>query len=71
MALVENQHHAENLPPQAVRNSLCDAETVSVRMLSSSVSTLFVPQRVRRINPGGDLVPYFSNSSELFVTHNL
>ena len=61
----------ENLPPQAVRNSLCDAETVSVRMLSSSVSTLFVPQRVRRINPGGDLVPYFSNSSELFVTHNL
>ena len=34
-------------------------------------STLFVPQRVRDLIPGGDLVPYFNNSSELFVTRNL
>ena len=61
----------EDLPSQTVRNALCDPVTVSVRMLSDSASTLFVPQRVRELTPGGDLVPYFSNSSELFVTRNL
>jgi len=61
----------EDLPAPAVRNALCDPVTVSVRMLSDSASTLFVPQRVRDLIPGGDLVPYFSNSSELFVTRNL
>lgn len=61
----------EDLPSQTVRNALCNPETVSVRMLSDSASTLFVPQRVRELAPGGDLVPYFSNSSELFVTRNL
>lgn len=61
----------ENLPPLTVRNALCDPVTVSVRMLSDSASTLFVPQRVRELFPGGDLVPYYSNSSELFVTRNL
>lgn len=61
----------ENLPPPSVRNALCEPVTVSVRMLSESASTLFVPQRVRELYPGGDLVPYFSNSSELFITRNL
>ena len=61
----------EDLPPMNVRNALCDPVTVSVRMLSDSASTLFVPQRVRDLSPGGDLVPYFSRSSELFVTRNL
>lgn len=61
----------EKLPPPSVRNALCEPATVSVRMLSESASTLFVPQRVRELFPGGDLVPYFSNSSELFITRNL
>ena len=61
----------EDLPPLNLRNSLCDPVTISVRMLSESASTLFVPQRVRNLTPGGDLVPYFANSSELFVTRNL
>ena len=61
----------EKLPPSPVRNALCDPVTISVRMLSESASTLFVPQRVRELYPGGDLVPYFSNSSELFITRNL
>lgn len=61
----------ENLPSPSVRNALCEPVTVSVRMLSESASTLFVPQRVRELYPGGDLVPYFSNSSELFITRNL
>ena len=69
----------EALPPLNIRNALCDPVTISVRMLSDNdsnastqfSSTLFVPQRVRDLIPGGDLVPYFNNSSELFVTRNL
>ncbi len=61
----------EDLPSLTVRNALCDPAAISVRMLSDSASTLFVPQRVRDLVPGGELVPYFSNSSELFVTRNL
>ena len=69
----------EELPPLNIRNALCDPVTISVRMLSDDdsntstqfSSTLFVPQRVRDLIPGGDLVPYFNNSSELFVTRNL
>ncbi len=61
----------EDLPSETVRNSLCKPVSVSVRMLSDSASTLFVPQRIRELVPGGDLVPYFSNSSELYATRNL
>ena len=61
----------QNLPPESIRNALCDPLQVSVRMLSDSASTLFVPQRVRALTPGEELVPYFANSSELFVTRNL
>lgn len=66
-ALLFDQH----LPARTVHNALCDPLTVSVRMLSDSASTLFTPQRVRDLSPGGELVPYFSNASEIFVTRNL
>ena len=59
------------LPAETVRNAQCDPAAVSVRMLSDSASTLFAPQRVRELNPGGELVPYFSNASEIFITRNL
>ena len=59
------------LPPETVLNALCEPYTVSVRMLNNSASTLFVPQRIRELKPGGELVPYFSNSSEVFITRNL
>ena len=62
----------EDLPRPSVRNALCESASVSVRILrKDNASTLFVPQRLRQISPGGDLVPYFSNSSELFATRNL
>ena len=61
----------QDLPPAGVQNSLSDPVTVSVRMLTDSASTLFVPQRVRELIPGGETVPYFSNSSEIFITRNL
>lgn len=59
------------LPNEAVQNSLCTPATVSVRMLTDSASSLFVPQRIRELTPGGGMIPYFSGSSELFVTRNL
>ena len=61
----------ETLPPASVQNSLSEPVRVSVRMLSGSASTLFVPQRVRELTPGGEMVPYFSNASEIYITRNL
>ncbi|MCH5288134.1 MAG: transglutaminase domain-containing protein [Christensenellaceae bacterium] len=52
-------------------SSLMRTTTISVRMLTDSMSSLFVPQRVRQLSPGGDLVPYFNVGSEIFVTRNL
>ena len=46
-------------------------QTVSIRMLDGSASSLFVPQRIRSLNPGGELVPYFNSGSEVFVTRDL
>lgn len=43
----------------------------SVRLLNEKASTLFVPQAIRELRPGGNLVPYFNASSEIFITRNL
>jgi len=59
------------LPAEAVQNTLCTPSNISVRMLSDSASTLFVPQRIRELSPGGGIVPYFSRASEVFITRNL
>ena len=61
----------QHLPPEGLATSLTEPMTVSVRMLSAGASTLFVPQRIREFRAGGDLVAYFSLSSELFNTRNL
>lgn len=55
----------------AAENSLLQPTLIAVRMLRDSTSTMFVPQRIRELSPGGDLVPYFNNSSEVFATRNL
>ena len=44
---------------------------VSVQMLDSNASSLFVPQRVRSLSPGGELIPHFNTGSEIFVTRDL
>lgn len=44
---------------------------IIVRMLDGSASTLFVPQRVRRLSAEGELVTYFNAGSEIFTTRNL
>lgn len=59
------------LPPQSVQSAFDQTYTVTVRMESDSMSTLFVPQRIRELKPGTNMVPYFSNSSEIFITRNL
>ena len=48
-----------------------EAVTVRVRMEGDSYSNLFVPQRVRSLSVGGDLVPYFNLASEVFATRDL
>ena len=52
-------------------STLMAQETVTVRMVAGSASTLFVPQRVRTLTPGGDLVPHFNASGEIFITRDL
>lgn len=51
--------------------SLLTTQTLQVRMLQDSASTLFVPQRLRSLSAEGSLTPYFNASSELFATANL
>ena len=71
---MESNRHSlfdQGLPPESISNSLSKTETVRIRMLNESASTLFVPQRVRELIPGADLVPYFSDASEIFITRNL
>ncbi len=45
--------------------------TLSIRMLGESASSMFVPQRLRSLEPEGDLTPYFNIGSEVFATRNL
>lgn len=48
-----------------------ETRTASITMLHDMPSTLFVPQRLRDITLGSDMVAYFNASSELFITHDL
>lgn len=48
-----------------------DPVSFSIRILNEKASTLFVPQAIRELRPGGNLVPYFNASSEVFITRNL
>lgn len=61
----------QNLPADGLASALTKEADVSVRMLRDSASTLFVPGRVRQIRTGGELVPYYTNSAEIFATRNL
>lgn len=56
-----------NLP----REERIEAQEASVTVLENMASTLFVPQRLRTLTPGPDMVPYFNASSEVFITRDL
>ena len=47
------------------------AQRFSVQFASSGASTLFVPQRIRSLETGEHMTPYFNQGSEIFLTRNL
>lgn len=61
-----------NLPPESLSAiTLLQPSQVTVRMLDKGASTLFLPQRVRSLSVSGDMVPYFNDASEVFITRDL
>lgn len=57
----------ENLPA----TERVESRGASVTMLTEMPSTLFVPQRIKELSPGPDMVAYFNASSEVFITRDL
>ncbi len=62
-----------NLPNASLNGAttILAPQTVSVTMQSAGASTLFTPQRVRDLATKSDMVVYFNNASELFITRDL
>ncbi len=62
-----------NLPNAnlAGATALLAPQSVSVTIETASASTLFTPQRVKDLAAQSDMVVYFNNASELFVTRDL
>ena len=56
------------LPEEGLRTA---EEEASVLLLNSLPSTLFVPQRLRKLSLAEGMVAYLNASSELFITRNL
>ncbi|MBQ7867816.1 MAG: transglutaminase domain-containing protein [Clostridia bacterium] len=63
----------ESLPPQAVRSAstMLDQHAVTVQMQNTAASTVFSPVFLRRFSAQSDMVGYFNESSELFITRDL
>jgi len=63
----------ESLPPASVRSAspLLDQYAVNVQMQDVSTSTIFTPVFLRRFSAQGDMVAYFNEASELFITRDL
>lgn len=54
------------------KSAVMKESQVTVRMVSGSASTLFVPQRVRALDMlSSGMVPYFNSASEIFITRDL
>lgn len=70
---LRTQTFNQDLPAlqDAADASLLVPRTLQVRMLRDSASTMFVPQRLRLLEPEGSLTPYFNGASEVFATANL
>ena len=51
--------------------SILAPQTITVTMETGSASTLFTPQRVKELATKSDMVVYFNNASELFITRDL
>ncbi len=63
----------EEYPSESVRSAsnLMDEKAITVQMQNAAVSTIFSPLFLRSLNMAGDMVPYFNDASELFITRDL
>ncbi len=63
----------EDLPSEAIQRSstLFDQKAVNIQMQNNTASTLFTPLYLRKLNTQSDMVAYFNDSSELFITRDL
>ena len=52
-------------------SSFLSRQKVSVTMKNAGTSTLFTPQRLKDLSTRNDMVVYFNNASELFITRDL
>lgn len=63
----------ELLPSEAIRKAsgLLDEKAVAVQIQNRAASTVFTPLFLRSLNTSSDMVPYFNDASELFITRDL
>ena len=63
----------ESLPPQSVRgaSTILDQKAVTVQMQDTATSTVFTPAFLRRFSAQSDMVGYFNEAGELFITRDL
>jgi len=63
----------ESLPPPSVRgaSTMLDQHAVTVQMQDTATSTVFAPAFLRRFSAQSDMVAYFNESGELFITRDL
>lgn len=62
----------EQLPrDEALLSDNYELAHINVTMANPATSTLFLPQRVRRLNMTWNMIPYFNESSEIFITRDL
>ena len=70
---LRQQVFLENLPPDSVQgaSTLLDRQAVSVQMQNTATSTVFAPAYLRSFSAQSDMVAYFNDASELFITRDL
>lgn len=63
----------EKMPEEAVRaaSALLDEHAVTVQMQNAAASTIFTPVFLRGFSAQNDMVGYFNDASELFITRDL
>ena len=63
----------ESLPPEGIRkaSSLLEEKALVVQVQNPAASTVFTPLYLRDVNPLTNMVFYFNDSSELFITRDM
>ena len=57
---------------ELAKSSLLNEKSITVKMVSDSASTLFLPQRLRGLEMlSSGMVPRFNNASDIFITRDL